>query len=202
MPLINRVGGGGADVSSVTATAGDVLEGTSFVDANGDPTPGKLKKQTKTAALQYGYSSTEVTPDAGCLLEKAVFQYNACSVEVSPDSSYQKIVHAYTDMPVSTIKDLVLFCTETNSGVTPGGTWDKVAIMSMYVCLAYKIGIDYPCYITGLGSDGKTHCDATLLSSVGRIEDTGLTQRTITLNSGYRFYNADYKLIYIAVPEV
>lgn len=42
MPLINRVGGGGVDVSSVTATAERVWEGYTFVDVNGEVKEGKI----------------------------------------------------------------------------------------------------------------------------------------------------------------
>lgn len=42
MPLINRVGGGGADVSGVTATAGKVWEGYDFVGADGEPVTGEI----------------------------------------------------------------------------------------------------------------------------------------------------------------
>ena len=48
MPLINRVGGGGADVSSVTATAGKVWEGYTFVDADGEPQTGTIPVYNNT----------------------------------------------------------------------------------------------------------------------------------------------------------
>lgn len=43
MPLINRVGGGGADVSGVTAVAADVVEGKFFVKADGELSEGALR---------------------------------------------------------------------------------------------------------------------------------------------------------------
>lgn len=42
MPLLNRCGGGGVDASGVTANASQILEGTTIIDAEGNPIDGTM----------------------------------------------------------------------------------------------------------------------------------------------------------------
>lgn len=67
MPLINRCGGGGADVSGVTATASDVLSPKVIVGADGEPITGVLQKTSKT--MVPGYYQEVITPSENKLYE-------------------------------------------------------------------------------------------------------------------------------------
>lgn len=59
MPLINRCGGGGgADVSSVTATAADVLEGKTIVGTDGEIIMGEMPDQTEYPGEFMSFSDT------------------------------------------------------------------------------------------------------------------------------------------------
>lgn len=73
MPLINRVGGGGADVSGVTATATDVLSPKIIVGADGEPVEGAL--QQKSITLQRaGYDEHTINAKENEVYSKIVLQ--------------------------------------------------------------------------------------------------------------------------------
>lgn len=197
MPIIIR-GSGGVDVSGVTATADSVLEGSSFVDANGDTVSGGLKKQTKTATMRYSYFSVEVEPDAGHLLEKVTFKYCALSARVSPSSTSRSITYNNVTLSTDKIKDIVLVCRETSeAGTIYGGTY-RGRIFAMHIIMSYKYGVDYLCFITGQDGDGRGFCTSTLLGSVGTITLNEYGRPTITLNDEYYFLDKEYQLTIIA----
>ena len=69
MPLINRIGGGGADVSGVTATETTVLNGYTFVGADGEEKTGKIKT-TKRTVYPEMYNDVIATPGENYLFNE------------------------------------------------------------------------------------------------------------------------------------